>query len=122
MTNQLLGKGCENTAECFPKIDFSFHICILYTVTYLHSSDFDFSILGNGWALMGAADALSALELFPDLKKSEEYQILLENFQNHAGNLSLWQSQEDGRWHNMIKGMKFLFQLLLESIRAVGTS
>ena len=56
---------------------------------------------------MGAADALAALELFPELKQTEEYQILLENFQNHAGNLSLWQSEEDGRWHNIIKGKNF---------------
>ena len=54
-----------------------------------------------------AGDALAALELFPELKQTEEYQILLENFQNHAGNLSLWQSEEDGRWHNIIKGKNF---------------
>ena len=53
---------------------------------------------------MGAADALAALELFPE---TEEYQVLLENFQNHAGNLSFWQSEEDGRWHNIIKGKTF---------------
>ena len=64
-----------------------------------------FSILGNGWALMGAADALIALEFFPELRDSQEYEILLKNFQNHAGNLSLWQSQENGRWHNIIKGI-----------------
>ena len=63
--------------------------------------------VGNGWALMGAADALAALELFPELKQTEEYQVLLENFQNHAGNLSFWQSEEDGRWHNIIKGKTF---------------
>ena len=56
---------------------------------------------------MGAADALAALELFPELKQTEEYQILLENFQNHAGNLSFWQTAEDGRWHNIIKGKNF---------------
>ena len=64
--------------------------------------------LGNGWALMGAADALAALELFPELKQSQEYGKLLTNFQNHAGNLSNWQSEKDGRWHNIIQGCQFM--------------
>ena len=50
-------------------------------------SDFDVFKLGNGWALMGAADALSALELFPDLKLSEEYRAgFLKRDRNHSPN------------------------------------
>jgi len=51
---------------------------------------------------MGAAEALSALELFPELKGSTTHRELLENFQHHAGNLSLLQSESDGRWHNIL--------------------
>jgi unsaturated rhamnogalacturonyl hydrolase len=58
--------------------------------------------LGNGWALMGAAEALTALDLFPSLRNTPIYNELLTNFQNHAGNLSLLQSDVDGRFHNIL--------------------
>ena len=80
---------------------------IIYGMKYSSHLYYFAHSVGNGWALMGAADALAALELFPELKQTEEYQVLLENFQNHAGNLSFWQSEEDGRWHNIIKGKTF---------------
>ena len=51
---------------------------------------------------MGTVEALSALELFAELKGSTTYLELLENFQAHAGNLSLLQSHPDGRWHNIL--------------------
>lgn len=61
-----------------------------------------FQTLGNGWALMGSADALSSLELFPDLKSSQIYLTLLENFRWHATNLTTFQNSNDGRWHNIL--------------------
>ena len=58
--------------------------------------------LGNGWAIMGAAEALTALEQFPKLRNSPRYMELLQNFQFHAGNLSLLQNKQDGKWHNVL--------------------
>ena len=34
--------------------------------------------LGNGWAIMGAAEALTALEQFPKLRNSPRYMELLQ--------------------------------------------
>ena len=51
---------------------------------------------------MGAADALTSLELFPQLKVSHIYSNLLENFQLHAETLANYQSSDDGRWHNIL--------------------
>ena len=52
---------------------------------------------------MGAATALEALGSFPDSLQEPVYQDLLQNFKFHAGNLSLYQSKSDGKWHNLIK-------------------
>ena len=41
---------------------------------------------GNGWALMGATEALSAMKNL-DLEETSLYQTLLQNFQFHASNL-----------------------------------
>ena len=45
-----------------------------------------FSWSGNGWALMGATEALSAMKNL-DLEETSLYKTLLQNFQFHAGNL-----------------------------------
>ena len=59
--------------------------------------------LGNGWAIMGAAEALTALEQFPTLRRnSPRYSELLQNFQFHAGNLSLLQNKQNGKFHNVL--------------------
>ena len=58
-------------------------------------------ILGNGWSIMGAAEALTTLSEL-GLNNTIEFKELLQNFQNHAGNLSLLQSKNDGRWHNIL--------------------
>ena len=58
--------------------------------------------LGNGWAIMGAAEALTALEQFPKLRNSPRYMELLQNFQFHAGNLSLLQNKQNGKFHNVL--------------------
>ena len=47
---------------------------------------FDFFLSGNGWALMGATEALSAMKNL-DLEETSLYKTLLQNFQFHAGNL-----------------------------------
>ena len=61
-----------------------------------------FIFSGNGWALMGAIDALISLKLFTNMENNENYQKLLENFQHHAGNLSLLQDSDKGLWHNIL--------------------
>ncbi len=51
---------------------------------------------------MGAADALAAIELFPDLIGTSLHHSLLTHFQTHAKDLSSYQSTQDGRWHNIL--------------------
>ena len=41
---------------------------------------------GNGWALMGATEALNAMKNLA-LAETSLYKTLLQNFQFHAGNL-----------------------------------
>ena len=50
---------------------------------------------------MGASEALKVLSDL-GMNTTQEFIELLHNFQNHAENLRILQSENDGRWHNIL--------------------
>ena len=50
---------------------------------------------------MGASEALKVLSDL-GMNTTQEFIELLHNFQSHAENLRVLQSENDGRWHNIL--------------------